>query len=76
MELEAQAVRCSLLGVYPPRNPNTFDDKFPSEIFDIMPTKYDEKEAVAFFDHLLVGEVGNVGIKQQTLRECVAVAVL
>ena len=75
MEIEAQAVRCTLMGVYPTRSPSV-NEKFPREIFDVMPTKYDEKEAVAFFDQWLAGEVGNVGIKQRTSRELVAIAVL
>jgi len=63
------------MAVYPPKNPD-LDDRFPSEIFQMMPNKYDEKEAVAFFDEWLVGEVGKVGTDPQDPRELVALAVL
>ena len=76
MELRAQAVRCSLLAVYPPKYPAAIDDRFPSEIFQMMPINYDEKEAVAFFDEWLVGEVGKVGTNPQDPRELVALTVL
>jgi len=71
LELPAQAVRCSLKGVAPPRNGNTFSQ----QIFDFMASRYNGKEAVAFFDSWQVGQVGNPG-DSSTVQELATLAVL
>ena len=56
MEWPAQAVRCSLLGVHPPKGSDHFDNK----IFDFM-HQFDGRKAVAFFNDRRDGEVGYFG---------------
>ena len=66
MELPAQAIRCSLQGVFPPSEPASFkgrkiakkDDQYPQEIFSFMP-RYEGKRAVAIFEHWNAGSVGH-----------------
>ena len=58
MDLPAQAIRCSLNGVFRPRNPDgSLGLVYPEETFEFM-RRFRHKPAVAFFSKWLAGQVG------------------
>ena len=58
MELPAQAVRCRLQGVFPPRKPDgSFGNEFPQTALDFM-HQLDGKEVAAYFHEWNAGQVG------------------
>ena len=79
MELRVQAVKCSLLGVLHPSAMNAdgcriVSDEFPLQVSHFM-SKYNGKEAVAFFNHWLACEEGD-SCDSGSPRELLAFAVL
>lgn len=73
MELPAQAIRCSLRGVSPPKNAK--GATFPQQIYNYMASRFNGKEAAAFFDQWQEGHVGTQG-DSSTSRELIAFVVL
>jgi len=60
MDLPAQAVRCSLDGVFRPRNPDgSQGSMYPEETLEFM-RRFRHKPAVAFFSKWLAGQVGHI----------------
>ena len=58
MELPAQAVRCRLQGVFPPRNPDgSFGSTFPHTALNFM-HQFDGKQVAAYFHEWNAGRVG------------------
>lgn len=74
MELPAQAVRCRLQGVFPPRNPDgSFGSEFPQTALDFM-RRFDGKPAAAYFHEWSAGQVGYFA--KPALRELQASVIL
>lgn len=63
MDLPAQAIRCSLDGVFRPKNPDgSHRFVYPEETFDFM-CRFRRMPAIAFFSEWLVGQVGHISGK-------------
>ena len=74
MELPAQAVRCRLQGVFPPRNPDgSFENAFSQTTLDFM-HQFDGKPVAAYFHEWNAGQVGYFA--KPALRELQACVML
>lgn len=66
MDLPAQAIRCSLDGVYPPENSDgSRGSKYPQETYEFIRRFRLKSSAkyIAFFSEWLVGQVGHTSEK-------------